>query len=137
MFKYTLIVSQYYHSRHFFIVKHTEDFIEKARLFALDLFKLKRSEGHFVRECQLGDLDPKYIGDPNVIKSRYNINDAGDIYFIQGNHANHCMNVANEYHETSVLQGRGRISKAVLNDVSKHHNYYDVKNVVEKHFEII
>lgn len=134
-YKYTLIISQYYHSRHMFIVQHTEDFIERAKKFAYELMEYKRDED-YKRELRAGDLD--YIKDSEV-RQRYNINDSGDIYLIQSNYVNYLMNVANEYHETTVLESRerGSKSKRVMNEIAEHHQYTLVKEIVEKYFEII
>ena len=55
-YKYTLIISQYYHSRHFFIVHHTEDFLTKAKEFSQELMKHKRDENN-KKELYCGDID--------------------------------------------------------------------------------
>ncbi|WP_135552068.1 hypothetical protein [Paenibacillus cymbidii] len=132
-FKYTLIVSQYYYSRHFFIVHHTHDFLEKARLFAAELMEYKRS-GDNPRPIRLGDLDPEWSS--GNIRGRYNINDTGDIYFIQGNYANRLMEESWEFRDTSKRESRGFQSKQVMQDISKNHDRTKVRAIVEKHFEI-
>ncbi|PEI73452.1 hypothetical protein CN646_07600 [Bacillus wiedmannii] len=131
-FKYTLLVSQYYHSRHMFIVKHKEDFLEQAKKCATELIEYKRESG-FDREISLGDLT--YFED-DTIRSRYNINDQGDIYFIQGESIQRLMRDILYYQEESIRQGRGRIKKAVLNDIAEHHQLSEVTKIVEKYFEV-
>jgi hypothetical protein len=131
-FKYSLIVSQYYHSRHMFVVLVKDDFIEKAKEFAYDLMTYKRDEG-CDRELFAGDLD--YIKD-GEIRRRYNVNDSGDIYFIQSPYVNYCMHQAIEYHDDSIRESRGFQKKVITNAIDEHHNYQKVKEYVEKYFEI-
>lgn len=131
-FKYSLIISQYYYSRHMFIVHLKEDFLENAKSFAAELMTYKRDED-CKREMYLGDFD--YIKD-SEIRRRYNINDSGDIYFIQSPYINYLMNEAIDYHEDSLRESRGFQKKAITNAISDHHNYRKVKEIVEKYFEI-
>ena len=131
MFQYTLIVSQYYHSRHTFIVKHDENFIENAKKFTLELIAYKRSSDN---------KRPPWIGDLEIVRPeispRYNVNDTGDIYFIQSDYANHCKDVAIDFREDSNREKRGFRSKQETDEISKHHDYQEVKRIVKKHFEI-
>jgi hypothetical protein len=130
-YKYTLIISQFYYSRHYFIVKHDKHFMENAKKFALELMKHKR----FIdteREFYIGDLE----AESKKIRQRYNINDQGDIYFIQSYYANYCMTVTWMYLEDTRRESRGFQKKAVVERISKHHSYIDVKKIVEKHFKI-
>lgn len=132
-YKYTLIISQYYFSRHMFIVHHKQDFIEKAKSFSKELMLYKRDEGN-QREIYLGDLD--YFKDKKEVISRYNINDSGDIYFIQSNYANRLMEETKRYHEDSIRGSKGYQKKAITNAIGEHHNYGKVKEILEKYFEI-
>ena len=131
-YKYTLVVSQYYNSRHTFIVEHKEDFLEKAKAFASELMKYKRDSDND-REMYLGDLD--YIKD-SKIRRRYNINDSGDIYFLQSDYANYCKDEALEYKEMSSRESKGYQKKAITNQINEHHSYHKVKEILEKYFEI-
>ena len=131
-YKYSLIVSQYYHSRHMFIVHIKNDFKLKAKEFSYDLMTYKRDED-CQRELYAGDLD--YIKD-NEIRRRYNVNESGDIYFIQSPYANYCMGVAMEYQEDSFRESKGYQKKAITNAIADYHNYQKVKEIVEKYFEI-
>jgi hypothetical protein len=131
MYKYTLIISQFYYSRHFFIVKHDENFIENAKKFALELVAHKRCF-ETGRELYIGDLEIE----SKEIRQRYNINDQGDIYFLQSNYANGLMGDSWGYKEDTRRESRGFQKKADVERINKHHNYKDVKKIVEKHFEI-
>lgn len=131
-YKYTLIVSQYYHSRHFFIVHHTEDFLKRAKAFANELMVYKRYEGD-ARELYAGDID---YDKSKEIRTRYNINDAGDIYFIQSNYSNYLASETRKYQEDSIRESRGYQTKKITNEISEHHDYGQVALIVEKHFEI-
>jgi hypothetical protein len=115
-----------------FIVHHKEDFLENAKIFATELMNYKRDED-CKREMYLGDLD--YIKDDEV-RRRYNINDSGDIYFIQSPYVNYCMHEVINYHEDSLRERRGFQKKAITNAISDRHDYRKVKEIVEKYFEI-
>jgi hypothetical protein len=113
-------------------VELKDDFLEKAKEFAKELMIYKRDED-CKREMYLGDFD--YIKD-NEIRRRYNINDSGDIYFLQSSYANYCMDEAIGYREDSLRESRGFQKKAITNAIDEHHNYRKVKEIVEKYFEI-
>jgi hypothetical protein len=132
-YKYTLIISQYRWSRHFFIVKHDENFIENARKFATELMEYKNSSDS-KRELYLGDLDPTYL--KAEIRRRYNINDHGDIYFIQSTSANFLMSESWSYKEDTRRESRGFQKKSDKQSISDHHEYYKVKEILNKYFEI-
>lgn len=134
-FKYSLIVSQYYHSRYYFIVNCTDDFVEKAKTFATELMAYKRDEAENkyrnpIKE-NLGDLI--YFKDPEI-KARYNINDAGDIYFIQGNSINHLFGEMEYYKKYSVMESKGYIKKAIVQAIENHHDVSIISEIVKKHF---
>jgi len=132
-YKYTLIVSQYRHSRHMFLVKHNpETFLESAKNFTAELEKYKRNED-FERDIDLGDL---VYHKEDVIHSRYNINDFGDIYFINAEYANGLMHDAIEYHEASRRESVGFKKKGVTESIEKHHSLWKVKEILLRHFEI-
>lgn len=133
MYKYTLIVSQYWHSRHFFIVQHEPDFIEKARTFAAELMDYKRDEG-CKRGKYLGDLDPEYVGDGS--RRRYNINDTGDIYFLQSDSITHLHNELKGYEADSRRERRGFKRKEVTVSIDQHHDFDRVDEIVRKYFEV-
>jgi hypothetical protein len=116
-----------------FIVKIGEDFIEKARAFAAELMSYKRAEW-CSRKLYLGDLDPEYC--KQEIRARYNINDSGDIYFINSKFANYCMWTSWEYKECSRREAAGFKKKDVLRDIREHHNYDKIHGIVEKYFKI-
>lgn len=133
-YNYTLIISQYYYSRHFFMVKHGNHFLENAREFATELMTYKRGEDYYKKEFYLGDLDPQYV--QKEIRSRYNINDAGDIYFLQSNYANYLMCESWSYKEDTRRESRGFQKKVDEQAISDRHNYGIIKDIVERHFEI-
>lgn len=132
-YKYSLIISQYYYSRHMFIIHHPENFLEQARAFTKELVEYKRT--HLNRQDYLGDLDPKWT-DGYKIKPRYNVNDEGDIYFIQGDYVNYLAGESRRYKEDSIRESRGFQKKAVTDAISKHHSYDKVKEILEKYFTI-
>ena len=131
-YRVTLIISQYYHSYHYFIVMIPNDvnYIRTLREFTEELDSYKGST-----RC-LKDSDVFYYKETNKIKHRYNVNSNGDIYFL-----NFCTsNAAQQYiqksiHETRYFR-RGYKKKSVLEYISKHHDYDKVREIVEKHFVI-
>ena len=132
-FKYTLIVSQYYHSRHCFIVEfNPKTFIEQAKKLTSDLQKLKRQAGS-EHDIDYGDLTYKQADE---IYSRYNINDSGDIYFINSMYSSHLMGVACGYQADSIRESRGYIKAAIKERIYEHHLDYVVRKIVEKYFKI-
>ncbi|PIE97220.1 hypothetical protein CO726_02640 [Bacillus fungorum] len=131
-FKYTLLISQYYHSRHMFIVNHKEDFLEQAKKCTTGLIEYKRDKDNN-REIDLGDL--VYFKD-GVIRRRYNVNDQGDIYFIQGDSIQSLMKEISHYEEMSIKESRGYIKKAILNNIAEHHRLSEITKIVEKYFEV-
>lgn len=135
-YQYTLIVSQYYHSRHTFIVGHDERFLERAKAFVTELSVYKRNEDD-TRPINFGDLSyiHEVLQSPEI-RIRYKINDSGDIYFRQSTSIEHCENMAVEYHETSIYESKEFKTKKITNEILKHHDYDRVREIVEKHFEI-
>ncbi len=132
-FKYTLIVSQYYHTRHNFIVEHeSETFLEKAKAFATELESYKRGED-CKREIDLGDLT--YHKD-DTIHRRYNINDSGDIYFLNSEKLSGLIREANEYREECRRQSNGFKKRSILESIDKHHDFRTVRKILEKYFVI-
>lgn len=134
-YRVTLIISQYYHSYHYFIVMipNNVNFIRTLREFTKELDCYKGST-----RC-LKNSDVFYYEETDEIEHRYNVNSNGDIYFL-----NFCTsNAAQQYiqksiHETNETRyfRRGYKKKSVLEDIRKHHDYDKVREIVEKHFVI-
>lgn len=133
MYKYTLIISQYYHSYHQFIVKYDDNFLDNARKFVRELITYKR--GFYDDIEYLGDLDYKYKN--NTIKQRYNINDYGDIYFINHNTIQNLIHDVNEYNKKCIELSKGYKRKIVQENIFNHHNYDRIKEIVQKYFDIV
>lgn len=132
-FKYTLIISQYYHTYYSFLVKFdAATFKEKAKDFIAELEQYKRPAG-YGRDIQFGDITYR---DTPEIYSRYNVNDCGDIYFINSPYANYCMKEAARYNEESLRASRGYKRNVITEQIYEHHSYEVVKKIVEKYFEI-
>jgi len=136
-YNYTLIVSQYRWSRHQFIVKLKQDFLEKAKAFAMELMTYKRGkeEAPWRKpvEESLGDLT---YHKEDTIYPRYNINDAGDIYFINSNRCNSLKNEILEYAEKSRRDAQGYKPKGMAEDIYEHHGFIEVSEILKKYFEI-
>lgn len=132
--KYSLVISQYSYSRHMFIVKIDENFIDKARECAVELMAYKRGDA-VTDKTYLGDLDPEYTQDKKT-RQRYNINDYGDIYFINFTYATRCMYEAFKYKEDSRRESAGYQKKGLVQQISRHHDLNKVRDIISKHFEI-
>lgn len=132
-FKYTLIVSQYYHSRHAILVKFEEDtFLDQARKVVAELEAYKRTRRE--RKLNLGDLEPEYCGE--TFRHRYNVNDEGDIYIISEPEADELISVAAGYMLDTHVEGRKFKSQKVKDEINEHHDYDQVRKIVAAHFEI-
>ncbi len=137
MSKYCLIVSQYRHSYHTFIVKQQEDINNhKHSLLALvaELEKYKRDSDD-TREIHYGDLE-YLLDDSKEIFYRYNVNDFGDIYIIHHSSINRLKEEAEMYAAKGYKESRRYISQKIIEDVAKHHYYEIIRQIVMKYFEI-
>lgn len=135
--RYCLIVSQYRHSYHTFIVKIPSDIATfKSCLLGVveELEKYKRSPED-TREIHYGDLEYLLDNSKEIFHS-YNINDAGDIYIRNYNSINSLKDEAVHYEGKMYFKSRGRIANYILEDVSKHHSYTRIYEIIEKYFEI-
>lgn len=136
-FKYMVIISQYRWSRHCYIVEFETDFLEKAKQFAVELMTYKRGENNNdwrkLPSENLGDLT---YNSPEKIYGRYNINDAGDIYFINTQSVNRCKDICLEYYEVSKYESKGYKPKALEEDIRNHHNETVVRRILEKYFKL-
>lgn len=132
-YKYTLIVSQYDYSRHMYLVKFDPiTFIESAKNFTAELQKYKRDGGD-TREIEFGDL--KYFKESDIA-SRYNVNDQGDIYFINAVYSNYLMGESIEYYDCSRRESAGFKKKSAKEAIREHHNGLRVMEILKKHFDI-
>ncbi len=132
--KVLLITSQYYYSRHSFIVEYDEGtFQQQAIECVKELEKYKR-QADDTREFNLGDLDNKWFKES---RTRCNVNDAGDIYFEVCNSINKATHYISEYQEQSRIGQRGYQPKRIINAIEEHHQYRIIKDIVAKHFIFI
>lgn len=132
-YKYCLIISQYYHSRHSFIVKMPNDFINKAKSVIEKLENYKRENK--MREYNYGDIG--YHQDDDRIFGRYNVNDEGDIYFITSNSINDLLEVAENYRIESYKESRQYIKNKIKEDIHNYHNYFTIHKIIKEYFEIL
>lgn len=131
-FKYTLITSQYWHSYHMFIVVFNEEsFIEQAKNMSRELIEYK---GPSTRDY-LGDLEYNY--ETQGIRQRYNINEKGDIYIQNFTNLSSALGWMQKYLGEADNASKGYKRKEVIKDIENHHSYTDVKEIVERHFEIL
>ena len=137
MSKYCLIVSQYRHSYHTFIVKQIKDISNHkyALMKLVEELEVYKRDTEDTRKIHFGDLE--YLLDDNKeIFYRYNVNDTGDIYIIHHNSIDRIKEEAIHYELQGYKDSRRYISQKVMEDVSQHHYYETIKQIVKKYFEI-
>ena len=142
MIKYVLIVSQYYHSYVQKICTVQDDFVKEARKMIEELEDYKRdTEEKKTRPVYYGDLNEKY-GEhiERVLEEggRFNLNDAGDIYFELSDSVDYLVDEVVEYAKKSEECYKiNRRSKRIMEDVSKHHAKSVITDIIKKHFVVI
>ena len=136
-YKYILIVSQYWHSYHMFIVEAPcdEELIKKLQLCTIELDRYK---GDGVNSYSVAKRlsDPFYDLKDNEIRSRYNVNGNGDIYFILRNTVQELMDQYEYYLDKCAQMSKGYKKKTLLEEISNNHSYSKVKEIVTKYFEM-
>lgn len=137
MEKYCLIISQYRHSYHSFIVKVPQDIatFKGCLLKVVEELERYKRESDDTREIQYGDLE-YLLDDTKQIFCSYNVNDAGDIYIRNHNSINRLKDDAIYYEKNKYLKDRRYITKKITEDIAIHHSYNTIREIVEKYFEI-
>lgn len=140
--KYVLIVSQYYYSHHCFVVSAKEEsYREKALTLIEKLEDYKRNDDD-ERPYHYGTLflDRAYI----EISERWNVNDAGDIYFIPCGSVTEVLQRAEEFNtelnKTQWLKGRGLKAaqrKVIEKNIDEHHLYSRTAKIVGECFAVL
>lgn len=132
-YKYTLIISQYYHSYHYFLVKCNEEtLINQMQDLTLELDKYK---GNGEQDRHIYNSDPFYSAKGDI-RQRYNVNGNGDIYFINSTHANYLQEFIQKTISETKYSRKGFKKKVILDNIAKNHNYSEVAKIIEKHFKI-
>ena len=139
--KYVLIVSQYYYSHHCFVVSaEEENYREKALTLIEKLEDYKRNDD---------DERPYHYGWSRgnaytEISGRWNINDAGDIYFVPCGSVTEALQRAEEFNtelnKTQWLKGRGLKAaqrKVIEKNIDEHHLYSHISKIVGECFAIL
>ncbi len=118
------------------IVEVNEDFMTQALEFTKELVKYKRMgiEWYKGKEEYVGDLGYGVVYPEADMRGRYNINDAGDIYFINSDSINNLMYDYRHYIDDSKRESRGYIKKAVTESISSNHDSKIVNELINKHF---
>jgi len=134
-YNYTLIISQYWHSYHYFIVKfNKETFIKHMQELTIELDNHK---GNGINDKHaITQSDPFYEYKDNDIHRRYNVNGNGDIYFLNSKYVDYLQGEIRGYEDTARQGARGYKRKSVIEDISKNHNKNKVYEIIKKHFEI-
>lgn len=139
--KYVLIVSQYYYSHHCFVVSSAEDdYREKALSLIEKLEDYKRDDD---------DERPYHYGSSREnayteISGRWNVNDAGDIYFIPCKSVTEALQKSEEFNlelnRKQWLKGRSLTAaqrKAIEKNINEHHLYSRISKIVGECFAVL
>lgn len=122
-------------SYHFFIVNYEPDFIKKARAFVAKLEAYKRDDTNKNKSIKYGDLDEEFTMDE--IRTRYNINDAGDIYIFNTKTIAYLTEEHEYYTRVQYKASRGYKKNKINTYISNHHDKEKIKEIVEEIFVII
>ncbi len=137
--KYILIVSQYFYSHHCFVVSaEEENFREKALTLIEKLEDYKRDADISREYCYGYDRSRAYTD----IRCRWNVNDAGDIYFLPCSSIFEAMSIAEEYNSelqrlTKFKGAKAAQKKAWAELIGKHHSYVRIGEIVRSIFEVL
>lgn len=129
-----VITSQYYHSRFSFVVEYNEDTFQQQAIGCIEELEKYKRKSDDTREIHLGDLDDKYY---HKGRRRNNVNDAGDIYFDVCVSVNMAVYEVTQYSEHSKIESVGFKKKTVLENISNHHSYDRIKEIVCKYFKLL
>lgn len=136
-YKYTLIVSQLYHSYNVFVVKFDEDkYFGQMRRLTNKLCEYKRGNNECYKEKSLECGDPFYFDKEEEPHFRYNVNDAGDIYFLNFPSVNYALSAVKKYWDDERIASRGYKSKSVLEKIAKYHNRNKILDIIESIYEM-
>ena len=136
-FTYTLIVSQFYFSRHMRIVERPENFQEVAKQFIDEIQPYKRGEGYYTDYIRYGDLADDYYRETS---RRHNINDSGDVYFLHSNDLEELKSDWNDYKNDTIddllsENKRSKEFKKIRREVEKRHDEHKVYEMIDKYFK--
>ncbi|WP_419867405.1 hypothetical protein [Clostridium perfringens] len=136
-YKYTLIVSQFYHSYHAFVVKFDEDkYFEQMRRLTPKLCQYKRGNDEYFSNKSLECGDPYSRKKEKEPCFRYNVNDYGDIYFLNFVSVNDALDAAKKYFDYERTASRGYKRKSIQEEISKYHNKDKILEIIESIYEI-
>lgn len=139
--KYVLIVSQYYYSHHCFVVSAEEErYREKALTLIEKLEDYKRNDG----DKRLYHYGATRENAYTEISGRWNVNDAGDIYFIPCKSVTEALQKSEEFNtelnKTQWLKGRGLKAaqrRIIENNIDEHHLYSRISKIVGECFAVL
>lgn len=134
-FKYAVITSQYGYSYHSFICKFdVKTFMESAKAVARELITYVADDGRKVEDDSLGDLT---YWKKKTIRSSYNVNAAGDIYFRNANTLERAREIVQEWDKQAKSKKGTFRRKGMSEAIRKHHNVKKIEALIKKYFEII
>lgn len=139
--KYVLIVSQYYYSHHCFVISAEEEsYREKALTLIEKLEDYKRDDD---------DERQYHYGSPREnayteISGRWNVNDAGDIYFIPCKSVTEALQKSEEFNlelnRKQWLKGRSLTAaqrKVIEKNIDEHHLYSRTAKIIGECFAVL
>lgn len=137
--KCILIISQYYYSHHCFVVSSEEENFREKALTLIEKLEDYKREGWDKRPYRYGtSRDDAYTD----IRCRWNVNDAGDIYFIPCESATEALRESEDYNSELYRKQwckgvKAARRKEVENSIDKHHLYGYISKLVSECFNVI
>ncbi len=139
--KYVLIVSQYYYSHHCFVVSVKEESYREKALTLIEKLEDYKRDDDDERPYHYGSSREKAYTE---ISGRWNVNDAGDIYFIPCGSVTEALQRAEEFNselnKTQWLKGRGLKAaqrKVIEKNIDEHHLYSRTAKIVSECFAVL
>lgn len=139
--KYVLIVSQYYYSHHCFVVSAKEESYREKALTLIEKLEDYKRDNDDERPYHYGSFRERAYTE---ISGRWNVNDAGDIYFIPCDSVTEALQRAEEFntelYKTEWLKGRGLKAaqrKVIEKNIDEHHLYSRTAKIVGECFAVL
>lgn len=134
-FQYAVITSQYGYSYHSYICRmDLKNYLDNAKGLARELIVYRAGDGRKVEDDDLGDLT---YHKNKTIRSSYNVNAQGDIYFRNVNTLDEARKIVEHMNEQAKDSRKTFRRKGMSEDIRKYHNDKKIEAMVSKYFEIV
>lgn len=139
--KYVLIVSQYYYSHHCFVVSAEEEGYREKALSLIEKLEDYKRDDDDERPYHYGSFREMAYTE---ISGRWNVNDAGDIYFIPCKSVTEALQKSEEFNlelnRKQWLKGGSLTAaqrKVIEKNIDEHHLYSRISKIVGECFAVL